>query len=127
MAMLRFRSLCLLVVSGCALDEPPAPDPIPVDDAPVAASIVRVAEPIPGRYIVALAVPETAKSIAAADVPRITDEIAGHYPIAIEKRWQHAFVGFAAEMSEATALALAADPRVELVQEDGVVRASDTQ
>src|SRR4029077_8152546 len=47
--------------------------------------------------------------------------------VAVERVFQHALLGFSSRMSAASAAALAADPRVDYVEEVGVVGVVATQ
>ena len=76
--------------------------------------------PIPDHYIVVL-------DPNAADVPATSKALARHHGLWIDRVYERALKGFAAVMSEAQAKALSLDPRVEWVEEDGVVEASTTQ
>jgi subtilisin family serine protease len=84
--------------------------------------IRRVEKNIPGQYIVALSddLPRSEVADAAAGLARA-------HGGTVKYVYTHAIKGFAARMSESAAAALANDPRVESVTEDGEVRATDTQ
>lgn len=83
--------------------------------------ITTAAEPVAGQYIVTLAERSTASVSATAN-----DLVAAHDGELLHT-YRHALQGFAAEMTEADALALSADPRVAAVEEDGEVRVAETQ
>ncbi len=77
----------------------------------------RVKEPIEGRYNVVLK-----KDIPRADISSTADQMAFTHGGKIRHKYGEALKGFATEMSEAEAQKLSEDPRVEFVEEDGVVR-----
>jgi subtilisin family serine protease len=82
-------------------------------------TVRRVAEPVRDHYIVVLAANEDSLSVgvqsAAAHGGRL-----GHV-------YDNVLKGFSMHLTAAAAAALARDPRVLYVEEDGVVRASETQ
>jgi subtilisin family serine protease len=88
-----------------------------------ASKFVRGARPVAGRYMVVLnddvaasnAIPEVAASLVTRHGGRIVDV------------WEHAVHGFAVEMPEAAAVALAGDPWVRWVEEDQYVSVDGTQ
>lgn len=92
-----------------------AEDQWPADPKP---KFRRVKEPIEGRYNVVLK-----KDVPKAEVSSMADEMAFTHAGKIRHTYKHALKGFAIEMSEAEAQKLSEDPRVEFVEEDGVVRA----
>jgi subtilisin family serine protease len=83
--------------------------------------IERVENAIPDRYIVTL------KSDDPAAVPVQANDLAAGHDAQVLDVYQHALQGFSAHMSEDEAATLAADPRVESVQEDGVVSIAATE
>ena len=56
-----------------------------------------------------------------------TDTLAGTYGAAVRNTFRHALTGFAATMDEKQAARLAADPAVDYVEQDHVVRLAATQ
>lgn len=62
-----------------------------------------------------------------ADVDALADELVTKSRGRKDHVYKHAIKGFSAQMSEREALALAEDPRVKYVEEDGVVTISATQ
>src|SRR5688500_3889912 len=82
-------------------------------------AIRRAAEPVPNRYIVVLANSQDALSVGLQSQTLHRGRLAHVY--------DHAINGFAMELTPAAAAALARDPRVRYVEEDGIVRATDTQ
>ncbi|HZG51927.1 MAG TPA: S8 family peptidase [Pyrinomonadaceae bacterium] len=89
--------------------------------------LLKKEKPIPNQYIVVLkdyaADPKGDDSLAGY----IADDLAGAHKGKVKKVYKHALHGFSIEMSEADALALSEDPRVEFVEEDGEVRATTVQ
>ncbi|MFE9257795.1 S8 family peptidase [Streptomyces sp. NPDC006879] len=84
---------------------------------------VAGAQPVPHSYLVVLkdsAVPNRA-------IPQTADSLAERYGGQVRMVWQKALHGFAARMSAPQAARLAADPRVEYVQQDAQVHTQGTQ
>ena len=75
---------------------------------------------IPDQYIVVLA-------SRTEDPNAVADEMVTTHRGRKDHVYTHALKGFSAKLSEKAALALAEDPRVEYVEEDGVVTALATQ
>ncbi|MBB5801371.1 subtilisin family serine protease [Saccharothrix ecbatanensis] len=81
---------------------------------------------VEGSYIVALnSAPSTAVSAQAAVSARATD-LAGQYGGQVAHVYSSAMRGFSVRMSEQQAKRLAADPAVRYVEQNGVVRTSET-
>lgn len=76
-------------------------------------------EPLRGRYIVVLQ--------DASDAEAVGLESAAIYRGRLRQVFRRSARGFAIEVSAAAADALARDPRVRYVEEDGIVRANDIQ
>jgi subtilisin family serine protease len=136
-----------LALLGCGLDEEPAaptaglgqqivlpPPPPPPPGLPKVAppstalaptGLVRSTNAIPGQYVVVLRTGElAARGEGAATVAvELTRKVGAQ----LTHSYSHALAGFAARMSEAEAKALLADPRVEYVAEDAVVKLDATQ
>jgi MYXO-CTERM domain-containing protein len=138
--------LASLLASGlvsCAVDDS-APDPgaaapddlAPGDVAPGGvvledesggappAGFVRRAGAIANRYIVVL---RPGGRRARAELDRSISRLATTHAAAVATRYSAALEGFAAEMSEADALALAGDPEVAYVEEDALVHTTAIQ
>src|SRR5215211_6971324 len=81
--------------------------------------IRRSRRPVAGRYLVAVRSNDDPDAIAGAAQRQARGRVRHVY--------RHAFRGFTIETSEATARALAADPGVAYVEEDGVVRTTEQQ
>ena len=82
-------------------------------------SIRRAREPVAGRYVVKL------KNTADADAVAL--ETAGAYRGRLRHVYRHAVQGFTLDLSEAAARSLARDPRVDVVEEDSIVRPAAVQ
>ena len=90
----------------------------------------RVAQPIRGAYVVVLkdgAAARGSGATAVPSVPAVAGELARVHGAAVERVFEHALRGFSARMTAARAAALAADPRVDYVEEDGEVRLDATE
>lgn len=84
--------------------------------------LVRQPDRIAGSYIVVLRASINAAG-ARQDLDLAIDRLASAHGAVVEQRYAKVLDGFAARMTEADALALAADPAVAYVEEDAVVRA----
>jgi subtilisin family serine protease len=98
-----------------------------ITSAAVKSKLVKKEKPIPNEYIVVLkdyaADPKGENSLAEY----IANDLAGAHKGKVKKVYKHALHGFSITMSEADAVALSEDPRVEFVEEDGEVRATAVQ
>lgn len=88
--------------------------------------LLRSAKAIPGEYVVVLKGQASAQlsASAVAAVDASINSLAAKHNAAVKFRYTAALLGFSAKMTEADALALAADPSVAFVEENGVVQAS---
>jgi subtilisin family serine protease len=96
-----------------------------------AGTLHHVSVPVRGEYIVVLK-PGAARSGRAAAtagpaVATVASDLARAHGTVVERVFQHALLGFHGRMSAAAAAALAADPRVDYVEEVGVVGLVTTQ
>ncbi len=82
--------------------------------------ITRPDQPVPGQYIVTLRPSGDSIPGAAALLARL-------HGGSVVQTFQSALSGFTVRMSDAQAQALASDPRVAAVEQDGYVHALDTQ
>lgn len=123
---LSMRSFLLLtaaaVFGGCGFEDPPEVSAA-VGQALSARSIGRVQRAIPDQYIVVLRRAELGSQQTSA----VAAELAAASGAKLLHTYDAALSGFAARMSEAAAKALLADPRVDFIEEDGLVEAFTTQ
>ncbi len=104
--------VAVVVLSASAADAAgvsPGPDPVGRPDQPVA-----------GQYIVTL-------RDSSSSIPGAADLLARQHGGLVLRTFQSAIQGFTVSMSDAQAQALARDPRVAAVEQDGYVHALDTQ
>jgi len=91
----------------------------------------RVAERIRDEYIVVLkegvARHGRAPATAGPTVASVAADLARAHGAVVQRVFEHALRGFAARMTAARAAALAADPRVDYVEENGTVRLVATE
>ena len=86
---------------------------------PQGASYLQADDRLPGRYIVVIDSEPAAKSPRAATALReVTASLASRSDARVERTYQNALTGFAAELSPAAAEALRKDPRVRYVEPD---------
>ncbi len=98
----------------------------PQVESGAAGRFLTSARAVPGQYIVVLR--ETPpKGVAPMSVPAATAALTRQYGGSVFFTYQTALKGYAVRMSPAAARALAADPLVELVQEDQVLTLNATQ
>ena len=118
------KRLVTLTLSALALvacqdtaDQPLAPP----EAQPSPARVVRVASgAIPGQYVVVL-------RDDARDVPGLARGLAAQHGGQLGHVWEHALKGFSIRLAPAAAEALARNPQVRYVAEDGVVQGGGTQ
>jgi len=96
-----------------------------------AGTLHHVSQPVHGEYVVVLK-PEVARSgrapaAAAPEVASMASDLARVHGGVVDRVFQHALRGFSSRMSATAAAALAADPRVDYVEEAGVVGLVTTQ
>ncbi len=101
----------------------------PAEEATVPGSgvkLLRSSKAIPGEYVVVLKGQASAhlSTSAVVAVDATISSLAAKHNAAVKFRYTAALLGFSAKMTEADALALAADPSVAFVEENGVVQAS---
>jgi subtilisin family serine protease len=89
----------------------------------------RVAERMRDEYIVVLkeGVARRGRAAAGPTVASVAADLARVHGAVVERVFEHALRGFGARMTAARAAALAADPRVDYVEEDGTVRLVATE
>jgi len=86
------------------------------------AQIEESADPIPGRYIVVLKSENEGASPRREAISRLAAGLAARHRGAVDRIFEHALEGFSVRMSRREAMALARDPRVAFVEQDGIVR-----
>ncbi len=115
-----------LVVTGCggsAAPEAASPEQVsPRHEAGAEASKLKR---IPNRYIVVLK--DTPAEGARAEVAVVAEDLARSHGAKVGHVYRHALRGFVAELDDAKAERLRADPRVESVEQDAVVEAASQQ
>ncbi|WP_277458588.1 S8 family serine peptidase [Methylococcus capsulatus] len=83
----------------------------------------RAARPIPGQYIVIF----RSEAESAAGFDGLLSRVGRLYNAAPAQVWRHAVKGFVGRMSPIEAAALADDPSVAVVEEDGIISIHATQ
>ncbi|WP_052107836.1 S8 family peptidase [Aerolutibacter daejeonensis] len=95
-----------------------------------AADLRTVSKPVEGQYIVVLkaqAASLVGESSRAARVASVANDMAAQHRANVVRSYGQVLRGFVARADDAALARLLADPRVEYVEEDGVVQASATQ
>ena len=106
-------------------DQPAADDPSAAPGEGAISNFVHAPNPIPGQYIVVMR--DDVAFASGQDVQTLSANLATTYRGKVGLTFKSAIRGFVSNMSEADALALANDPMVAFVEEDGYVTASTTQ
>ena len=121
--LLATLALCLaaLTASGSRSSASPAPP------KPKGQKLHKKEKAIPGNYIVVLDNTAAGEPGPYSQADQLTDVLVAAYGGKVNKRYKHAFNGYAAEMTEDEALALSEDPRVQFVEEDQVYTTVATQ
>jgi subtilisin family serine protease len=89
---------------------------------------VRSRSAIPNRYIVLFDDTALSSKLAPArEVSALTSDVAKQYGARPDRVYSTAMKGFAAQMSAKEAMMMSRDPRVRMVEEDGLVSISATQ
>ncbi|MFL6254842.1 MAG: S8 family peptidase [Pyrinomonadaceae bacterium] len=89
--------------------------------------IKKKARPVAGQYIITLADWAAGERGESSFAPTLAADIVSQHGGRLKQVFKHALNGFAAELTPEAAEALTLDPRVESVEEDGVVTATTTQ
>jgi subtilisin family serine protease len=84
---------------------------------------LKSADAIPGQYIVVLKDAE----VSAGRVPEVAQSLATRHGASVTQTYAHALRGFAMKANEAAARALAHNPQVAYVEEDGLVTTTGLQ
>ncbi|WP_395829981.1 S8 family peptidase [Archangium violaceum] len=134
---MRFRTVSWMAVSavsvsllvGCPSKSIPLPKPPSEEPCPQAAlgseartgKFVTVTHAIPGEYIVVLRTPRPGETPLAPSV--VADSLSARYGGRAFLTYAQVLRGFASRMTPEQAHAMAADPEVAYVEENGVMRA----
>lgn len=96
---------------------------------PATAAILRADRPIAEQYIVVLddEVARMALSAAGPSVAQVAADLGGFYGVRVDRHYAAALAGFAFRGSAVAAEALARDPRIAYVAEDGWAEVSSVQ
>ncbi len=90
--------------------------------------LLRAADPVKGEYIVVLQKPTGTRAMGAFEVSAVSEQLLSPLSVKAEQQYTTAVQGFSvANLSEDEALALADDPRVAYVQENGRIQLDATQ
>ncbi|MBZ4421156.1 S8 family peptidase [Myxococcus sp. RHSTA-1-4] len=118
----------LVLLGGCATNSAPCKDPAAtralLSQKP-AGKFFTVRKKVPGEYIVVFKTPES--SLQQVAVTQATQGLTAKYGGTAFAVYEHALRGFAGKMTEAQAKAMAQDPAVDYVQENGVVSLFESQ
>jgi subtilisin family serine protease len=117
-----FAAAVLLLVAALALSVAPASQ-----GQGQKGGIKRKARAVPGQYIVTLQDWVARRGGEDPFVNAVAADIASQHRGEVLAVYKHALMGFAVRLPEQAAEALTHDPRVESVEEDGVVTASAVQ
>jgi subtilisin family serine protease len=118
----------VVLLGGCASQQVPCRDPAATRatlSQQRTGKFLTVRNKVPGEYIVVLKAPE--QSLQQVAVTQATQGLTAKYGGAAFVVYEHALRGFASRMSEAQARAMANDPAVDYVQENGVVSLFESQ
>ncbi|PTL78128.1 S8 family peptidase [Vitiosangium sp. GDMCC 1.1324] len=132
---MRLRTVSWLAVSAVSVSflvgcpSKTVPEPVPTPDPCVKAAIqsevrekfVAAAEAVPGEYIVVLKTPRPGEKTLAPSMA--AESLSAQYGGRSFLTYEHALRGFATRMTPEQARAMAADPEVAYVEENGVMRA----
>lgn len=130
-ATLMLVAAWLAAGTSLAFGEEPSSSPLGMETFAESSS-TRASDAVSSRYIVLFkdsAFSSSARSAdrVAAEVSTLSQSLAQRYGADIKAQWSHAVIGMAVEMDATAAAALAKDPRVQLVEEDGPVHARGVQ
>ncbi|QRK11067.1 RICIN domain-containing protein [Archangium violaceum] len=118
--------LTFCVLASCGVADPLQAEPAGDSSSlAVSSKLLRSKEPVANQYIVVLE--DSTPSAVRRRVPEVARELVGRHGGRILHTYEHALRGFAVRMTEAEAQALAANPAVRYVEEDGVVHVGATQ
>ncbi len=115
----------LLSMTGCVTEDGSVEGSVAEASQAVSAKILRATKPVAGQYIVVLkggelsALGQKVTDVSAQMVQSVNGVLMYDYEVGL--------LGFAAKMTEADAKSLAADPRVDYIEEDGYFELNATQ
>ncbi len=89
--------------------------------------VKKKARPVAGQYIVTLKEATAQPYGDDSFAPNVAEYLVGLHRGQLKQVYKHALLGFTAQLTPEAAEALADDPRVESVEEDGIVSASTVQ
>jgi subtilisin family serine protease len=115
-------ALPLAVTLALACNQDGRPGATPAPELRSTGDVLRAARPVAGSYIVLLR-----GDPKRDDVDVEADDLARRHGASVRGTWRHAVRGFVAAMDAAQAARMARDPKVALVEEDGVVSIDTTQ
>ena len=118
----------MMLMGACASQQVPCKDRSvdrPTVGQKLAGKFITVRKKIPGEYIVVLKSP--AERLEQVEVKQATTDLTTAYGGAAFAMYENALRGFASKMTEAQARAMANDPAVDYVQENGVVSIAESQ
>jgi serine protease len=96
----------------------------------VSADLRTASNRVPGRYIVVLKPDAASLATERSSVARVSTvarDMAGKHRASVKRSFEHALRGFVVEADDAALARLLADPKVDYVEEDGVVTVRATQ
>ncbi|MBJ6761900.1 S8 family peptidase [Myxococcaceae bacterium JPH2] len=111
--------LMMLSVAGTSAAQPSKGDLPQGTSSP----LIRSNNRVPGQYIIVLKDPQP--GIAAQETSAVATNLASRFGGRVTFTYEHALRGFAAQMSDAQARAMASDAAVQYVEEDSYVRADE--
>jgi len=118
-------TVSFLALGACGPGAEPSP-PESASSLVTTVSLLRTGgEQVPGQYIVVLK--DGAQGVPGRAVAEVARALEARHGVKAEKTWTHALRGFVVKGSEAKARALAADPAVKYVVEDGMAYPDSTQ
>ncbi|MFP2926584.1 S8 family peptidase [Pyxidicoccus sp. 3LG] len=118
----------VVLLGGCASQQVPCKDPAALRatlSQKRTGKFLTARKKVPGEYIVVLKTPES--SLQQVEVTQAAQSLVTQYGGSAFAMYQHALRGFASKMTEAQARAMASDPAVDYVQENGIVSLFESQ
>ncbi len=125
---LAVAAILLGTAAGAAAQTQPGPTTTSTTQPPTTTAppstpghVQSVSQPVPDQYIVTL------KGVTPSSVPTEANQLANKHGGSVFYVYQHALRGFAVRMNPGQAAALAGEPSVASVTEDGLVRTTTIQ